>query len=205
MATDVEKKVEIEIDDLKNAPADFNCRAIEEAGIIAQRNYLVSLADFNNRQALCVMPDLPYKPKDLESIPDGTKYWIINGQHSVAASYEIINDPSLKEMIKKHFRTWKCFVVWTTDKQKLQRISAFYNRCNHLQMFKPLWVTNILGARQIWVNLGRPTPKAVSTAIRGSRATKPRTREELANDELYKVSSLILLNVFSSNRAKSGA
>ena len=74
VATDMEKKVEIEIDNLTNAPADFNSRAIEEAGIIAQRNYLVSLADFNNKQALCMMPDMAYKPKDLESIPDGTKY-----------------------------------------------------------------------------------------------------------------------------------
>ena len=64
------------------------------------------------------MPDLRYKPEDLESISNGTKYWIINDQFNVEASYEIINDPTVKKMIKKHFRTWKCFVVWTLDTEK---------------------------------------------------------------------------------------
>ena len=202
VAADTEKKLEIEISDLKNAPADWTCRSFEKTGVEFQRNYLVNLSDFNNRQSLCVMPDMAFKPASLDAIPDGTQFWIINGQHSVAASHEIVNDSTLKEMIKKHFRTWKCFVVWSKDKVKLQRISAYYNRCNHLKMFKPSWATNILGARQIWINMGRPKSKKISTAVRGSRATSSRTREQVVNDEAYKVRSFSNRVQFSSTRAK---
>jgi len=60
---------------------------------------------------------------------------------------------------------WNCYIVWSDDNEKLQSISAYYNRVNHFVAMKPLWSTNILGARNVWEAMGRPrNPKEPSPA-----------------------------------------
>ena len=92
------------------------------------------------------------------------KFCIINGQHSVAANKSMVAELDLPEKTLKHFRKWNCFIVWTKEKEKLRRISGFYNRVNHFCVFKPDWSTNVLGARFIWTQLGRPTPRPITVA-----------------------------------------
>ena len=95
------------------------------------------------------MPKLDAKLKTLEDMR-ACDFRIINGQHSVVASKEMMNE-DVSEQLSKDFRTWNCFIVWTQDQEKLRRISAFYNRCNHLMPFKPTWATNIISTRAIWL------------------------------------------------------
>ena len=71
--------------------------------------------------------------------------------------------------------------MFTTDKEKLRKISAFYNRTNHFTGFLPTWSTNILGARAHWTNYGRP--KAPKT-LPGPSSTKTLS----TNDAAYMVS-----------------
>jgi hypothetical protein len=90
----------------------------------------------------------------------------------------------LPEKIVKPFLKWNCFIVWSKDKNRLRQISGYYNRCNHFSMFKPTWATNVLGARFIWTELGRPTPPKSATDI--GRVVH-RTKKNAENDTKYKV------------------
>ena len=112
------------------------------------KNFLINMPDRSQKQMLCVMPDLKNKPRDEKDLKD-CEFWIINGQHSVAASKSLIEE-NATENLCKDFKKWNAFVVWTKDTDKLRKISAFYNRVNHLSPFKPTWATNILAARTEW-------------------------------------------------------
>ena len=171
------KPMELEISQLVPAPEDWTIRAFEQKGVEHMKNYLINMPDKTNKQTLCVMPAVEngeVSADDWDQIKNGT-FWIINGEHSVAASEAMLTEsPPIPESIKKHFRTWMCYIVFTRDKEKLRKISAFYNRVNHFQNFLPSWATNILGARTVWINLGRPGVAARPSSNRSfvSRAEK---------------------------------
>ena len=179
---DVDKKFSLHISQLHRAPTDWTIREYEEAGMQRTLHFLCQMPDPSVKQTLCVMPDTQEKPTDWEAIKDG-KFFIINGQHSVAASKKM-QATELPENIVKHFLNWNCFIVWSKDKNRLRQISGYYNRCNHLGVFKPTWATNVLGARFIWTELGRPRPPKGATEI--GRVVK-RTRKDAENDSKYKV------------------
>ena len=97
--------------------------------------YLLNLPDRKAKQTLCVMlEERSSKPQQWEEIKDG-RFYIINGQHSVAASLSICDDASvIDDDVKNDFRLWSCFIVWSEDAEILRSISAYYNRINHFQM-----------------------------------------------------------------------
>lgn len=72
-------------------------------------NYLINMPDKIDKQTLCVMPAVEsgeVTKDNWEEIKRG-KFWIINGQHSVAASKAMLTEsPPILEQILKHFRTW---------------------------------------------------------------------------------------------------
>jgi hypothetical protein len=123
--------------------------------------YLFHMPNPSTKQTLCVMPDMKEKPTYWDSIANGT-FFIINGQLSVGASQKMLAS-DLSEAIVKPFLKWNYFIVWSKDKNRLRQISGYYNRCNHFSMFKPTWATNVLGARFMWTELGRPTPPKSAT------------------------------------------
>jgi hypothetical protein len=198
---DPEKKTELDVQKLKNAPLEWTIRAFEQRGMEELLKYYMWMPDKSQKQTLCVMPMTEFKPQSLSDIPDDCEYWIINGQHSVAASLAMING-NVPEPIRKHFRTWNCFIVWTQDHEKLRKISAYYNRVNHLVMFKSTWANNLLGGRAVWISHGRPQPKYIVAGVRTSRKQGRRTPAEVVNDKMYEVSIVSLLPRFSSSRAK---
>jgi hypothetical protein len=51
-------------------------------------------------------------------------------------------------------------------------------------MFKPMWATNILGARFIWIELERAIPSKFATKV--GRVVR-RTKKNVENDARYKV------------------
>ena len=104
---------------LVNAPDAWTIRVFEERGMEDLKTYLMNMPDKTQKQTLCIMLKLDYKPKDLEEMVD-CEFYIINGQHSVAASKSMIVG-NVPEAIRKDFRTWNCFVVWTEDVDKLRK------------------------------------------------------------------------------------
>lgn len=199
---DPERKTELDVTKLKNAPQEWTIRAFETRGMEELKKYLIWMPDKSMKQTLCVMPKMDFKPRSLEDIPDDCEYWIINGQHSVAASMSMING-NVPEPIRKNFRTWNCFLVWTEDHDKLRKISAYYNRVNHLVMFKSTWANNVLGSRAVWISHGRPQPKHSAAGVRGLRKQGRRTAADAVNDKKYEVRiTNVLDSRFSSTRAK---
>jgi hypothetical protein len=158
---EVDKKFSISIDQMVRAPKDWTIREYEEQGMNEMLHYLCHMPNPSTKQTLCIMPDTEEKPTDWDSIANGT-FFIINGQHSIGASQKMLAS-DLLEAIAKPFSKWNCFIVWLKDKNRLRQISGYYNRCNHFSMFKPTWATNVLGARFMWTELGRPTPPKSAT------------------------------------------
>jgi hypothetical protein len=148
---------------MERAPKDWTIREYEEKGMLNTKHYLVNMPDPLVKQTLCVMPDTNEKPQSWEEIVAG-KFFIINRQHSIAASKDM-QTSGRPEDIVKHFREWNCFIVWSKDKSRLRQIPGYYNRCNHFSIFKPTWATNVLGARFIWTELGLPTPPKSATEL----------------------------------------
>jgi hypothetical protein len=182
----MEKHFEISIKKMHNAPADWTIRAFEPRGMLQTKHFLINMPDKSAKQTICVMPDIEEKPETAAECLKASKFWIINGQHSVAASKSMVED-DLDEPILKHFRTWNCYIVWSKNKEKLRRISAYFNRVNHFSVFRPTWATNVLHARSVWENLGKPQPKHTATGVRGQRGTGRRTPIQVKNDQNFEV------------------
>ena len=173
------------IDQLERAPEDWMVRAYEEHGMQKLRHYLINMSDRSTRQTLYIIPQTKEKPTSFRDIEDGN-LWIINGQHSVEASKTIqVMDVPLST--REFFQTWKCFIVWTRSKEKLRKISTYYNRVNHFSSFKPTWSTNILAARFIWTKLGSPVPPKTAMAL---GTVVRQGKKDLENDGKYKVLSV---------------
>ena len=147
-------------------------------------HFLCQMPDPSIKQTLCVMSAIDEKPTSWEERKDG-KFFTING-HSVAASQKM-QAMDLLEKIVKPFFNQNCFIMWLKDKNWLQQILGYYNRCNHLGVFKPTWVTNVLGTRFIWTELGWPTPPKSTTEI--GRVVQ-RTKKDAANNAKYKVNNI---------------
>ena len=146
----VDEKKELSIDKMVDAPAEYNIRSREDKLVDAMVIYLLNLPERKARQTLCVMPrNRTEKPSSWEEIKDGD-FYIINGQHSVAASRLITQVGSgADDNVKNNFRVWSCFIVWSSDAEILRSVSAYYNRINHFQMIQLSWAMNILGARTV--------------------------------------------------------
>ena len=82
----VDAKRELSIDQLVDAPVEYNIQSREDKLVDAMVIYLLNLPERKARQTLCVMPtNRTEKPTSWEEIKDGD-FYIINGQYSVAAS-----------------------------------------------------------------------------------------------------------------------
>ncbi|KAG0562160.1 hypothetical protein KC19_9G122500, partial [Ceratodon purpureus] len=167
------KKFSVDVTRCKPAPAAWTIRAYEKRGMEEMKNYLVNMPDRGQKQTLCLMPDTKARPQQ-ESDLEGCTFHIINGQHSVAASKSLIEDNASEELLRD-FRRWDAYIVWTKDHDKLRKISAFYNRVNHLAPFKPTWASNILAARKVWERYGKPQKKNAATGAADRRSTGPKS------------------------------
>ena len=123
------------------------------------------MPDKRKKLTLCAIPkDVTSKPRTSGEIMDG-QFYMINGQQSVEASKLMRTKRDINKKISKELETWECFIVWNEDKSILRKISAYYNRVNHFQNYKPTWATNIIGARAVWKSLNCPTPPKKATEV----------------------------------------
>ena len=166
---EVDEKKPLPIERLIAAPTKFNVRVKEDNIVKEMLHYLVNIPDKTMKQILCMMPVMKKnnrrQPESWDEVKD-EQFYIINGQHSVAASKMMMEEGSdVSEEVRNHFRTWNCFIVWSLDAEKLRYISAFYNCVNHFQPIQLSRATNILGARSVWIAMGRPKhPKRDGTS-----------------------------------------
>ena len=133
------------------------------------------------------MPQSDKRPNFWDEIKDN-RFWIINGQHNVATS-QSMQTMDVPKAVKTTFQKWNHFIVYSKSKEKLRKISTYYNHMNHFSVFKPSWSTNILSMRFIWTELGSPVPPKIATAIRHVVRAQIRDKE---NDRKYKVMSFLV-------------
>ena len=98
----VDEKNDTFIERLVAAIVEYNIRSKEKKLVDAMVLYLLNLQDRKSWQMLCVMPkDRISKPTSWEEIKDG-EFYIIIGQHSVAASKKITKAESgIDDDVKK--------------------------------------------------------------------------------------------------------
>jgi hypothetical protein len=63
-------------------------REYEEQRMLNTKHYLVNMPDPTVKQTLCIMPDTRKKPISWDDIAND-KFFIINGQHNIAASKDM--------------------------------------------------------------------------------------------------------------------
>ena len=68
--------------------------------------------------------------------------------------------------------------------EKLRKISAFYNRVNHLTSFKPTWATNILATLVVWEKYRKPLLKHTAAGMTNVRTSAQRPP---GNDKQFEV------------------
>lgn len=77
-------------------------------------HYFIEMPDKDRKQALCAMPiGLDKMPTSWEDIKD-CQFYMINGQHSVAASKKMRSKEKAKHITQK-FEKWDCHIVWSKD------------------------------------------------------------------------------------------
>lgn len=160
-----QKNMKIDVMTLNNVPHEWTIRAFEQRGMNELKKILMNMSDRSQKQTLCIMPDMEFK-LTYESKMHDCEFFIINGQNSVAVS-KIMIACNVSEAIRKGFRTWYCFIVWTKDIEKLHKISAFYNRVNHLTPLKSTWATNILAVHSVWEKYSRSQIKHAAAGVTG--------------------------------------
>ena len=106
---EIDEKREVWIDQLDFAPLDWMIRAYEKRGMEQMRHYFLNMPDRTAKQTICIMPQSAERPTSWDDIKEG-RFWIINGQHSVAAN-QSIQGMDVPNSMKTAFQTWNSFIV----------------------------------------------------------------------------------------------
>lgn len=173
---------------LLTPPASLNVRNLEQKKVASTMHFLIEMSNKEKKNTLCVFPkDKLVKPESWDEIKDGD-FYMVNGQHCIEASKQLLKRTDIDERIQNSFKSWECFVVWNEDKSIIRKISVFYNRVNHFMNTNPTWATNIIGARELWLTLGRPEPPHEATEV-GRAITKKKTKAQKQSKDNYEVST----------------
>ena len=177
-----DKPVDVDIDRLDRAEERYIIRSLQASGVAHYKNILTHAVDVSGRQTICIMPILDEAPEEWdwnELVRSSCRFRIIDGQHHVEAAKELIRDQKVDDAKIKALKTWRAHVVWHKKAAKIMEVSAMANISNNAGIFTPSWATNIMGARSVWVDYGRPL-----------KVKKPHGREsadEIVNRKNYEV------------------
>lgn len=69
-----------------------------------------------DKQIVYVMPKSENRPtkENMHEISEG-ELWIIDGQHTLEAAWQILLNPLYEYELKDDFLYWKAFVEWSKD------------------------------------------------------------------------------------------
>jgi len=164
----VEKVFYVHIKNMMQAKSYQVTRPLDDAGVALMKNYLIQTPPAWPHHNLCLMPKLNKGEKWREGMTwDDIKngnFLIINGQHSVAASRQIIGHKDTEKTLKDKLKIWPCTIVWTEDPSMTVRLSYTLNNSNSFNKFTPTWTTQIMYCRRVWVKLGKPQKQRVNKA-----------------------------------------
>ena len=189
----VEKVFQVHIKKMQSAKSYQVTRPLDPAGVALMKNYLIQTPPAWPHHNLCIMPKLNKgetwrEGMTWDDIKDGN-FIIINGQHSVAASRQIIGHKDTEQALKDKLKIWPCTIVWTDDPSMTVRLSYTLNNSNSFNKFTPTWTTQIMYCRRVWVKLGRPQKQRANAVS----VSDPKMAEA------WKVSSLsIYISIYSS-------
>ena len=148
---------EIDVDQMINAPIEFKYRPFHES--LAKSLLEIYLTGIHPpKQTLTLMPKVDKEPFYFENIKNG-EFYIINGQHSVAAAKKLLALEEVDPERKEKFRTWQCDFVWTEDKMLLSELSRRTNNTNQHKWDSPEYLLHVQYCRDLWINYGRPDLK----------------------------------------------
>lgn len=143
-------------------------RPLDDARVALMKNYLIQTPPAWPHHNLCLMPKL--KKGDTwregmtwDDIKDG-QFIIINGQHSVVASRQIIGHRDTEPSLREKLMVWPCTIVWTEDPRMTVRLPYTLNNSNPVNKFTPTWTTQIMYCRMVWMKLGRPQKQRSNAA-----------------------------------------
>ena len=158
---------DVDIFKCHGAPSVMNVRAEEKDGVTWQMNNIMNNPK-GNCQTICVTPKdpvLPVTKENWEEIKKGD-FYIIDGQHSVAAAKILLKTDAWKSPLKKDLRYWKSFIVYIDNTNTLTYISGFMNQGNKVRQFEASWAANLVAARSVWVHLDRPQKERENAAVK---------------------------------------
>lgn len=184
---------EIPITQLFKAKDNWVVRNLEREIIDSLKDYLITLGDIRQRQTIVVTPVdqndnlLPRCPSSWEEIKDG-KFALIDGQHSVAASREIVAEAGDDSKTRKEqLSSWFAYVVYDTDPKRLTAISEFYNTTNPLKHAQPTWGNQLIPSRAVWEACGRPSSIANEDSIRHNGSVSDIAKYKVSTQSYYHI------------------
>jgi hypothetical protein len=174
----IDKVFHVHIKKMLSAKSYQVTRPLDDAGVALMKNYLVQTPPAWPHHNLCLMPKLNKgetwrEGMTWDDIKDGN-FVIINGQHSVAASRQIIGHKNTEQSLKDKLKIWPCTIVWTDDPSMTVHFSYTLNNSNSFNKFTPTWTTQIMYCRRVWVKLGRPDKQRINAA---GTTTNPKMKE----------------------------
>ena len=204
----VDKVFHVNIKNMIKARSYQVTRPLDVAGVALMKNYLIQTPPAWPHHNLCLMPKFEKgetwkEGMTWDDIKDG-QFIIINGQHSVAASREIILHKDTEKALKDKLKVWPCTIVWTEDPSMTVRLSYTLNNSNSFNKFTPTWTTQIMYCRRVWVKLGQPQKQranAVSPDPKMAEAWKVglhyfSTPHHFFHTAVWKFSMFLLLSNF---------
>jgi hypothetical protein len=150
----------VNIDNIERGDAGYNCRPISEAHLKEIKTWLFNYAFIPkiHPNFLTIVPsDRRTKPFNFEEVKDKS-FHVVNGQHTLAACLEYVNDPSSTDEVKRFFSKWPCNVVWAPegDDDPLFHLSGVLNLDSEYRKHFPSFTECIQHARKTWIRRGRP-------------------------------------------------
>ena len=165
----------VSIFNIERGDAGYNCRPISEAHLREMKTWLFNYAFLpkNYPNFLTIVPsDRSRKPTSFEEVKDNS-FHVVNGQHTLRACLDYVNDPGSTEEVKEFFSKWPCNVVWAPegDDDPLFHLSGVLNLDSEYRKHFPSWIECIQHARKTWIRRGRPL-RTMRETTRNSDAFK---------------------------------
>ena len=146
----------VSIFNIERGDAGYNCHPISDAHLKEMKTWLFNYAFLpkNYPNFLTIVPsDRSRRPTSFEEVKDKT-FHVVNGQHTLAACLEYVNDPSSTEEVRNFFSKWLCNVVWAPegDDDPLFHLSGVLNLDSEYRKHFPSWLECIQHTRKTWIS-----------------------------------------------------
>jgi hypothetical protein len=150
----------VSIENIDLGDAGYNCRPISDAHLREMKTWLFNYAFVPkiHPNFLTIVPsDRRRKPANFEEVKN-KRFHVVNGQHTLAACTQFVNDPDSTPEMVRFFSKWPCNVVWAPegDDDPLFHLSGVLNLDTEYRKHFPSFTECIQHSRKTWIRRGRP-------------------------------------------------